>query len=40
MFVFNWQEEVQNENIEKIQLDSDSAYKKFKGKGVDGKDIG
>ncbi|KAL4222412.1 Dynactin subunit 2 [Mactra antiquata] len=33
------QEEVPNEAIERTQIDTDSAYKQFKGKGVDGKNI-
>ena len=34
------QEEIPNEAIENIQLSTDAAYKKFKGKGVEGPDIG
>ncbi|XP_052248024.1 dynactin subunit 2-like isoform X1 [Dreissena polymorpha] len=33
------EQEEPNEDIEKVVLDSDAAFKKFKGKGVDGKDI-
>ncbi|XP_052812018.1 dynactin subunit 2-like [Mya arenaria] len=33
------QEELPNEAIEKVELNTDEAYKKFKGKGVHGKDI-
>ncbi|WAQ95098.1 DCTN2-like protein [Mya arenaria] len=32
-------EELPNEAIEKVELNTDEAYKKFKGKGVHGKDI-
>ncbi|XP_060578702.1 dynactin subunit 2-like [Ruditapes philippinarum] len=33
------QEEVPNDAIDKIQLDTETAYKQFKGKGVEGKNI-